>query len=87
VLIRLSLVTLTGIIVLIVPRFADLMALIGATCCTLLAFILPALCHLALFRRDLNMSQYIMDIFLVFLGILGAILGTIDAVKTVMQQS
>ena len=67
------------------PRFADLMALIGATCCTLLAFIMPALCHMALFRRELNMSQYSLNIILVFVGILGAILGTLDAIKNVMH--
>jgi len=83
--IRFSLVTLTGLIVILVPRFADLMALIGATCCTLLAFIMPALCHLALFGRDLNKSQYGMDVLLVFVGVLGALLGTIDAVKTIMK--
>jgi hypothetical protein len=32
------------------PNFGQLMALVGATCCNLLAFIMPALCHLALFR-------------------------------------
>ena len=78
-------VTLTGVIVILVPRFSVLMALIGATCCTLLAFIMPALCHLALFTRDLKQSQYAMDIVLVLVGVLGAILGTIDAVKTMMK--
>lgn len=77
--------TLTGLVVMLVPRFADLMALIGATCCTLLAFILPALCHLVIFKRDLTKSQYAIDILLVILGIMGAILGTHDAVKKVMS--
>lgn len=83
--IRFILVTLTGVVVLLVPRFADLMALIGATCCTLLAFIMPALCHLALFRKEVNVSQHSVDIALVCVGILGAILGTLDAVKNVVH--
>ena len=33
-----------------VPNFGQLMALVGASCCTLLAYIMPALCHLVLFR-------------------------------------
>ena len=36
--------------ILQVPNFGQLMALVGASCCTLLAYIMPALCHLVLFR-------------------------------------
>merc|ERR550525_543186 len=39
---RLSVVLLTGLIVLNVPNFGQLMALVGSSCCTLLAFIMPA---------------------------------------------
>ena len=35
-----------------VPNFGQLMALVGASCCTLLAYIMPALCHLVLFRLE-----------------------------------
>merc|ERR1711971_159712 len=49
---RLFVVLLTGIIVARVPNFGQLMALVGASCCTLLAFIMPALMHLVLFRHD-----------------------------------
>ena len=34
------------------PNFGQLMALVGASCCTLLAYIMPALCHLVLFRLE-----------------------------------
>ena len=43
-------VTLTGLIVLAVPNFANLMALVGATCCTMIAFVLPAIFHLKIFK-------------------------------------
>ena len=33
-----------------VPNFGQLMALVGATCCTLLAFVMPAISHLVIFR-------------------------------------
>ena len=49
--VRLVLVTMTGLVVSAVPNFAVLMSLIGATCCTLLAFILPAAFHLSIFRQ------------------------------------
>merc|ERR1719510_1617554 len=84
---RLILVTITGIIVILIPDFADLMSLIGATCCTLLAFILPALCHLILFKDDLNRFQKFMDIFLIFVGIIGSILGSYDALMHIYYPS
>lgn len=84
---RLILVTITGIIVILIPNFANLMSLIGATCCTLLAFILPALCHLILFKGDLDKSQIFVDIFLVLVGVLGMVLGTVDALRHIYYPS
>jgi len=78
-LMRLVIVLLTGLIVLKVPNFGQLMALVGASCCTLLAYIMPALCHLVLFRRDPDQSGRALDYTLLFLGITGAVIGTIDA--------
>jgi len=76
---RLIIVLLTGLIVLKVPNFGQLMALVGASCCTLLAYIMPALCHLVLFRRDSDQSGRLLDYTLLFLGITGAVIGTLDA--------
>ena len=114
---RLILVSITGLIVIVIPNFANLMSLIGATCCTLLgkyimsyifcwseietmklcyytnfdflflAFILPALCHLILFKDDLNKFQKFMDIFLIFVGIIGSILGSYDALMHIYYPS
>ena len=42
---RIICVIITGIVVLAVPDFANLMALVGSTCCTMLNFLLPGLCH------------------------------------------
>ncbi|RXG57090.1 Amino acid transporter ANT1, partial [Armadillidium vulgare] len=50
-LVRLVIVLLTGIIVSAIPSFAVLASLIGATCCTLLAFIMPAAFHIAIFKK------------------------------------
>ena len=82
---RILLVTLTGIVVILVPGFADIMSLIGATCCTLLAFIMPALCHLTLFRPDLSKKQQLFDMCLLFVGCLGMALGTNDAIRTILR--
>jgi len=75
---RLLVVLLTGVIVVKVPNFGELMALVGASCCTLLAFIMPALCHLALFKKELTSGERWLDYVLVFLGSSGAIVGTLD---------
>ncbi|KAK2170514.1 hypothetical protein LSH36_2g01039 [Paralvinella palmiformis] len=48
---RFLMVGITGLIVLAIPNFANLMALVGATCCTLLAFILPGLFHLQIYKK------------------------------------
>lgn len=77
--VRLSVVLLTGLIVLKVPNFGQLMALVGASCCTLLAFIMPALCHLVLFRKEEDRSSKMLDYTLIVLGVTGALIGTWDA--------
>ena len=48
---RTLLVVLTGLVVLAIPKFSTLMALVGSSCCTLLAFILPGLFHWLIFRE------------------------------------
>nr|XP_039250430.1 amino acid transporter AVT3B-like [Styela clava] len=78
---RSTMVLLTVIIVLLIPSFADLMSLVGATCCSLIAFIMPAMFHLKLFQGDLTRSQILLDYFLILLGITGTIIGTFDSLK------
>ena len=48
---RIGLVILSGLIVVVIPNFSTLMALIGSSCCTLLAFIMPGIFHYVLFRE------------------------------------
>lgn len=76
---RLFVVLLTGLIVVRVPNFGQLMALVGASCCTLLAFIMPALMHLVLFRREEDRASKMLDYTLLLLGVSGALIGTYDA--------
>jgi len=95
--VRLILVTLTGLVVLLVPRFSDLMALVGATCCTLLAFIMPALCHLVIANRCAAAAAKksgagqapetidpTLNYVMVAAGGLGMLLGTVDALATIL---
>lgn len=83
--VRLVLVAMTGLVVSAVPNFAVLMSLIGATCCTLLAFILPAAFHLSIFRQRLTRRQRYFDLLLITLGVLGSVVGLWDAFDRMSQ--
>ncbi|KAI0219624.1 Amino acid transporter AVT3B [Lamellibrachia satsuma] len=78
-LLRFGLVTVTGLVVLVVPNFANLMALVGASCCTMLAFVLPGLFHMQIHAGSLTKNEKAFDIFLIIIGIVGGIIGTWDA--------
>ncbi|XP_006819511.1 uncharacterized protein LOC102806055 [Saccoglossus kowalevskii] len=78
---RFIMVTVTGLVVLAIPNFSTLMALVGASCCTLLAFILPAIFHLRIFKGSLNKKQLFLDYFLITVGVVGTVIGTWDALK------
>ena len=56
---RFCLVVLTGFVVLAVPNFANLMALVGASCCTLLAFILPGIFHMNVFKGYIALTTFL----------------------------
>ncbi|XP_023228676.1 amino acid transporter AVT3B-like [Centruroides sculpturatus] len=83
-LLRLLLVSLTGLIVILVPNFANLMAFIGATCCTLLAFILPGLFHFFTFRSTITKWECVFDCWLILFGLAGSVIGTQDALQRMM---
>ncbi|KAG0717320.1 Amino acid transporter AVT3C [Chionoecetes opilio] len=84
-LVRLVLVAMTGMVVSAVPNFAVLMSLIGATCCTLLAFILPAAFHLSIFKQRLTRRQRYFDVLLIVLGVVGSVVGLWDAFDRMSQ--
>ncbi|XP_037082211.1 amino acid transporter AVT3B-like [Pollicipes pollicipes] len=84
---RLLLVLTSGLVVVLIPNFANLMAIIGGTCCTLLAFILPGLFHLKLRRRSISPREKYFDIFLICIGMLGAVIATSDAIFRMSQEA
>lgn len=84
---RVILVGMTGVIVLMIPNFANLMALVGATCCTMLAFILPGLFHFQIFKRSLSTRQKFFDVLLILLGIIATVIGTIDTLKRMYEDT
>lgn len=68
---------------LLIPSFSAIMGLIGATCCSLLAFILPAMFHKKLFQGQASQSEITFDHILLSVGIIGAVLGTHDALARI----
>ncbi|PIK49721.1 putative proton-coupled amino acid transporter 3 isoform X2 [Apostichopus japonicus] len=68
--IRLVMVLTTAMVVIVIPSFTTLMALVGATCCTLLAFILPGIFHLKIFEGSISLSAKVLDYTLIVLGII-----------------
>jgi len=52
--IRIGLVLFIALVAAGVPGFGLFISLIGSLACASLSFIVPALCHLILFRTDMN---------------------------------
>ena len=78
-LVRFTLVTVSGLVVCIIPNFSDLMNIIGAVFGTILAFIMPALCHYSLFRRGIKQADLVMDVMLIVVGCLGRVSAARDS--------
>ncbi|KAH9514000.1 ADP/ATP carrier protein [Bulinus truncatus] len=74
-------VLLTGVVVIMIPNFADLMAVVGASCCTLLVFIMPAMFHMKLCKGLLSRKKIALDWFIICIGITGTIFGLWDAIR------
>lgn len=80
-LLRAGMVLISVVTVTIITDFSTIMVLIGATCCSLLAFILPALTHLRIFRSRLTKMNKIEDYTILVFGIIGTLIGSVDAAK------
>jgi len=80
---RAVMVTITGLVVLLIPSFSNLMLVIGAGICSPLAFILPALFHLKIFGSTLSKKKKLLDYILIIIGIFASIIGGLDALKRI----
>ncbi|CDS14099.1 hypothetical protein LRAMOSA06269 [Lichtheimia ramosa] len=74
------------ILAVFVPFFADFMSLIGALANCGLVFLLPILCYLKLTGwRNKKWYELIFCAITIFLGIVGCIFGTIDAIRALVH--
>ncbi|KAI9498711.1 transmembrane amino acid transporter protein-domain-containing protein [Zychaea mexicana] len=81
-------VTMVILVVLavFVPFFSDFMSLIGALANCGLVFLLPVLCYLRLTGwRNKKVYELAFCALTIFLGIVGCIFGTIDAIKALVH--
>lgn len=84
---RLLLVSTTGLVIVLLPNFADLLEILGSICCTILAFIIPALAHLKLFRGEMSKKEVVCDLILVLVGGLTVVAGCLDTYRKLTKTS
>ncbi|KAI7857727.1 transmembrane amino acid transporter protein-domain-containing protein [Circinella umbellata] len=74
------------VLAVFVPFFSDFMSLIGALANCGLVFLLPILCYLRLTGwRNKKYYELLFCALTVFLGIIGCVFGTIDAIKALVH--
>ncbi|KAI7868038.1 transmembrane amino acid transporter protein-domain-containing protein [Mucor mucedo] len=74
------------ILAIFIPYFHDFMSLIGALSNCGLVFLLPILCYLKLTGvRNKPWYELLFCAFTVFMGIIGCVFGTIDAIKALIH--
>jgi solute carrier family 36 (proton-coupled amino acid transporter) len=79
---RVCVVALLGAIAISVPGFDHFVTFVGSFCCSSLAFIIPAACHLVLFHDKLTPPARILDYFLVVFGFAGMIFGVWKSIQS-----
>ena len=80
VVVRLALVLFTAVVIFTLPQFADLLEVVGATCCSMVAFVLPALIHLRVFRTELGLGARALDVAVMVVGCGAFVLGLTDLI-------
>ncbi|CAM9161192.1 unnamed protein product [Ascophyllum nodosum] len=85
--IRCGTVLATGFLACVVPNFGLFVSLIGSSCCSLLAFILPTMCYSRLERRaglPLGLARSILNNLILAGGIFAMVSGTADTLKRIV---
>ncbi|KAF9611956.1 hypothetical protein IFM89_037176 [Coptis chinensis] len=72
-----------SIVTLLVPNFADFMSLVGSCVCSILGYVLPALFHLLTFKEETEWRGKILDVAIVFFGLVLAISGTWSSISKI----
>lgn len=75
----------TAALAVCIPNFGQFISFIGATCCTMLAFIFPAAFHLLLFPLETKWYKAIVLATLIALGIVAVVGGITDAAQNLVR--
>ena len=91
---RVAAVMGTASVAFAVPSFGKFLGLVGASICTLLGFIIPAVFHIKVFHYDakggeggLKKWELVFDYFLVAFGVVFGILGTYDSLMSLVNHT
>lgn len=76
----------TGGTAYMIPKFGVFISLVGASASAALAFVLPCVCHLKLRYRYMNWVRRWREIFCIIFGLLGGIVGTLNAIKDMNEE-
>ena len=68
-----------------IPHFALFMAFVGSLTASFVSFILPAVFHLILKKKELRLYHYILDVSVIIFGILASILGLVFTGKSLYE--
>jgi proton-coupled amino acid transporter len=68
-----------------VPNFGKFLSLVGSSICTLLGFVFPMYFHLYVLGRELPVWQRVLDVLLLFGGVVFGVLGTWQSLLAMMQ--
>ncbi|XVF67132.1 hypothetical protein PTKIN_Ptkin10aG0096400 [Pterospermum kingtungense] len=82
---RWLLVLIVSLVALFVPNFADFLSLVGSSVCCGLAFVLPALFHLLVFKEELGWKGWTLDVGIVALGLVLGVSGTWSALMEIFS--
>ena len=83
---RVLLVVCTALVAAFIPNIGLLVSLAGATSGTSLALIFPPLLEVCISRQqqiDISSSRFVFCVISIFIGILGAILGTVMSLSAI----
>lgn len=83
---RTFMVVLTSALGAAIPQIENFISLIGAVACSGLALIFPALFHILTFRNNgLSRLAYLKNLFIIFIGLVGFVIGGYSSVKTIID--
>ena len=85
-LLRATLVILTTTVAVAVPFFAPVMSFVGATCLTMVVFVLPVVFSWKLRGRRMGLLEKVFGILVICCGVMGGTIGSIQAVAEIVAK-